>query len=277
MSLLLLGVSRPEFSGVIDLVGVAAEAAYGVRKLRGAYAGSCVRIRRDSDNAESDFGFDPSGDLDMVAVLAFCGADNGYIVTWYDQSGNSRDVAQATAGNQPKLRGTGFVIPGEESPWAIFNGTTQFVTRVGTALTGLFANSVHHPAAVATIQTIIRHNATISGTLWYLRLESAATAFLRTPTSASGGTTTAAAQVSSATSNNGANSEIFRNGTSIATAVSMGSGATNGTMNIGVSPSGGQYYGGNIAEVIVFSSDLTTTQRQTLERNQGTYYGITVA
>jgi hypothetical protein len=37
------------------------------------------------------------------------------------------------------------------------------------------------------------------------------------------------------------------------------------------------YYDGYHAETIVLPSALSTTNRQTLERNQGAYYGITVA
>lgn len=278
MSLLLLGVSRPESGFVIDQVGVSAEVAYGLRKLRSAYSGQCIRIRESGANMETDIGFLANGDLDTAAIFAFCaGLWDAFIVTWYDQSGNTRNVTQSTAGNQPRIATAGVVPTLGGKPTATFDGVTQFVGQTGINITALFANGVHQPSAVTATQTIIRQNATISGTQWHLRLDAAATTFLRNPTVASGGTTTAAAQVSSATSTNGANSQVFRNGTSVATSAAMGSGATNGTVNIGVSPSGGQNYGGSIAEVLVFASNLTTTQRQTLERNQGSYFGITVA
>lgn len=74
--------------------------AYGLRKLRGAYAGNCLRLRRSSDNAEQDFGF-AGGWLDTAAIASWLGGASGYAAAWYDQSGNALDVAQAAAANQP--------------------------------------------------------------------------------------------------------------------------------------------------------------------------------
>jgi len=79
-----------------------AEAAYSVRNLN-KYATLSMRVRRDSDDAEQDFGFDSAGDLDVAGITSFCGNSNGYAVTWYDQSGSGNDVTQATTSNQPKI------------------------------------------------------------------------------------------------------------------------------------------------------------------------------
>lgn len=88
--------------GPLDLVSGVGAAAYSVaRKLRAAYTGSLIRIRRASDNTEQDFAALPNGDLDSASVATFLAATTGFIVTIYDQSGNARNVTQATAGNQP--------------------------------------------------------------------------------------------------------------------------------------------------------------------------------
>lgn len=79
-----------------------AYAAFSTRKLRAAYAGLCLRLRRSSDNAESDFGFS-GGWLDASAVAAWLGAATGCVTTWYDQSGNARHAVQGIAANQPVL------------------------------------------------------------------------------------------------------------------------------------------------------------------------------
>jgi SPP1 family predicted phage head-tail adaptor len=79
-----------------------ASAAYSLRKLRTAYSGSAVRVRRSSDNTEQDIGF-VSGQLDTTSLLAFCGAGNGFVTTWYDQSGNARDARQTTQATQPQI------------------------------------------------------------------------------------------------------------------------------------------------------------------------------
>lgn len=86
---------------LLDVV-TGAVAAYSLRKLRTAYAGAAVRVRRSSDNAEQDIGF--SGvDFDAGAFSAFVGGGSGLAAKWYDQSGNTNDVTQAVALEQPQV------------------------------------------------------------------------------------------------------------------------------------------------------------------------------
>ena len=73
-----------------------AAAAYSLRKLRAAYTGNAIKVRRSSDNTEQDIGFS-GANLDTTALTTFCGSGNGFVTTWYDQSGNSRNVLQSTA------------------------------------------------------------------------------------------------------------------------------------------------------------------------------------
>lgn len=87
---------------LLDAVAGAA-AAYSLRKLRLAYAGSAVRVRRSSDNAEQDIGFTSVGDFEQAAFSAHVGAGSGFATKAYDQSGNARDLAQATTTRQVQL------------------------------------------------------------------------------------------------------------------------------------------------------------------------------
>jgi hypothetical protein len=82
---------------------------FSMFKLRSAYAGSCLRVRRSSDNTEQDIGF-VNNYLDTASLLTFVGANNGFVVTWYDQSGNTRDLSRATAVNQPQIVASGSLI-----------------------------------------------------------------------------------------------------------------------------------------------------------------------
>lgn len=82
--------------------------AYGFRKLRSAWAGSAIRLRRASDNLEADIGFlgfvpGLGAPLDVAAATAHCAATTCFGAKWYDQSGNTRDLLQATPTNQPQL------------------------------------------------------------------------------------------------------------------------------------------------------------------------------
>lgn len=85
-----------------------AGAAYSVRKLSSSYTGSALRVRRSSDNTEQDIGF-VGLDLDTTALSSFVGANNGFVTKWYDQSGNSRDMVQATAANQMRIVNAGVI------------------------------------------------------------------------------------------------------------------------------------------------------------------------
>lgn len=84
-------------------------ASYGMKKIKAAYAGSCLRVRRTSDSTEQDIGF-ASNILDVASLETFCAATDGYVVKWYDQSGNTRDLTQATTSAQPKIVTGGTVI-----------------------------------------------------------------------------------------------------------------------------------------------------------------------
>jgi hypothetical protein len=100
-------------------------AAYSTRLLRGAsYSGSAIRVRRSSDNAEQNIGFTTSGNLDEAALTTFCGAGDGFVTTWYDQSGNGRNSVQTSGANQPKIVLTGFVIVNNSKPALLFQAST---------------------------------------------------------------------------------------------------------------------------------------------------------
>ncbi len=79
-----------------------AAAAYSVRQLANT-AALAMRIREDGTDTETNIGFDSNGDLDTAAIASHCGANNGYVVTWYDQSGNQVDATQSTTANQPQI------------------------------------------------------------------------------------------------------------------------------------------------------------------------------
>jgi hypothetical protein len=93
-----------------DLFGMPA-AAYSLRKLTPS-ATNCIRVRRSSDNTEQDIGFVanvPNSPIDTTALLAFVGAGNGFVATWYDQSTNGRNGTQTTTTRQVRIVNSGVV------------------------------------------------------------------------------------------------------------------------------------------------------------------------
>jgi hypothetical protein len=103
-----------------------AGAAYSLRKLSTSYAGSSIRVRRSNDNAEQNIGFDGSGNLDTTTLLTFVGSASGFVTTWYDQSGNSKDAQQSTASKQPNIVINGTLRTQGTRPSFYFDGVDDY-------------------------------------------------------------------------------------------------------------------------------------------------------
>jgi hypothetical protein len=126
---------------LLDLYPNAA-VAYSLRKLRNAYTGSAIRVRRSSDNTETDIGFSSTFGLDTTTLTTFCSGTNGFVTTWYDQSGNGRNATQGTAANQPQIVSSGSVINVNSKPSVKFQDTTDLLrctTATGTSLANTMA------------------------------------------------------------------------------------------------------------------------------------------
>lgn len=93
-----------------------AKAAYSLRKIRSAYSGYAIRVRRSSDNTSQDIGFKSDGSLDTTSLLSFVGANNGFVSIWYDQSGNAYDFLQATSSSQPWIVANGVLYTINSKP-----------------------------------------------------------------------------------------------------------------------------------------------------------------
>lgn len=140
---MLRGVLSPVLRGVLDgsiprhasgaafvgpLDGVTSTLAVSTRRLYANYSGSLIRLRRDSDNAESDFGYDSDGDLDTAAIATWLGAATGHLAVWYDQSGNGNDLSQAVAAEQFRYENNIFgAVPGLRS----LNVSLMTIANVG--------------------------------------------------------------------------------------------------------------------------------------------------
>jgi hypothetical protein len=140
-------IHADSWAGATDIVGVQApsllldtypnaEVAYSLRKLRTAYSGNAIRVRR-TDLTEQDIGF--VGDvLDTAALLAFVGTgalDNGFITTWYDQSGNSKNATQTTAINQPRIVNLGSLDLVNGKPAILGDGVNDTLRNTTLSLT----------------------------------------------------------------------------------------------------------------------------------------------
>jgi hypothetical protein len=110
---ILTAVATSSFSFLLDQFP-SASYGYSIRKLRNGYTGNCVRIRRSSDNTETDIGF-VNNTIDTSAISNFCGSGNGFVVIWYDQSGNGNNGTQFNSTKQGQIYFSGaFVLRGNK-------------------------------------------------------------------------------------------------------------------------------------------------------------------
>lgn len=265
------------FVGLLDTYPNAA-AAYSVRKLRTAYTGSAIRVRRSSDNAEQNIGFDGNGDLDTTALTTFCSGTNGFITTWYDQSGNGYNAIQGTASNQPRIVTSGSVLTTNGKPSALFDGTNDSLDTTGTPFS-------------ATENTLIAVSKLDSVSATYKRLfcvgryndgrylgsnistDDMLAIFNNSTLTCFGGVATT--QNLSIMYNNGTNGVLWQNGAQINTVTASNSSYGNENIYLGSdsAPLMTEYWYG-IAQEFIYYPTSQSSNLSGIGTNINTYYGI---
>jgi len=132
-----------------------ASAAYSLRKLDTTYAGSAIQVRRTTDNATQDIGF-VNNVLDLTALTTFLGANAGAVSIWYDQSGNGRNLINATAIEQPLVYASGPVIF-NGAPYLRLDGINDRLINTGFDPTnaGVVSTFTVALAAMSTLNTAV--------------------------------------------------------------------------------------------------------------------------
>lgn len=127
--------------------------AYSLRKINSSYSGSCIRVRRSSDNTEQDIGF-VNNELDQSSLTSFVGAGNGFIRTWYDQSGSGKDATQTTQANQPRIVLSGVVDTMNSKPTIVCVDNTDFL-QFSSNITCTHLSSVAKYNTINTVNYIV--------------------------------------------------------------------------------------------------------------------------
>ena len=260
-------------STVLDLYPTAS-AAYSLRLLRGAfYTSNAIRVRRSSDNTEQNIGFTTSGNLNTTALTSFVGAGNGFIVTWYDQSGNGSDSSQTTPSNQPQIVSSGSVLLQGSNPTIAFNGTSNFMDATGVT-TGnpksIFISTKSNYVGILE-KVLFDSVSTNQAILFKDNLNLISIGF---------GTFTATTYTSNtnfilySVLHNSTNSNMYVNSTNqILTNQNLGTNAFSGLRIGAVRGAASLHYTGNISEFIVYGSNQATNRTQ-IEGNINSFYGI---
>jgi hypothetical protein len=234
-----------------------AAAAYSLRNLVGTSNPSVVRVRRSSDNTEQDF---TAAQVTDGTLTTFCGAGDGFVRTWYDQSGNGLHLAQTTTGNQPQIVTSGALETEGSKPCITHSAVTQQL-RVATS----YSSSFHSVFKVCRITSagFNRRCLTITPEAAVLR-KSSSNAYQMYGTgmviTSAGSFPTTRVLLSGIWLH--AEGYIFgySNGTSVITNTS-GAGATASPAHYEIggtgSPAPAEGFSGNVQEVIVYRSNQT--------------------
>jgi len=276
------------YVGLLDLFPNAA-AAYSLRKLRAAYSGSAVRVRKEvsSVSSETDIGFLADGSLDTTSLLAFASdADSGdvFVVTWYDQS-LTNDATQGTAASQPKIVSGGSLVTENGKAAVDFDGSDDYFTLGGTNDAGLIndisifcinKSLTNVRPLVATGRTATTNTNQIQ---WGLNRASGVytveTSDGTTKAEIIGSTSAGSQALTSFINDESANLTLFINGSSDGTvgAVSPMNDVSL-PLEIGRDPfREALYFNGNMQELIMYNA-VQTSNRTSIETNINTFYSI---
>jgi hypothetical protein len=198
---------------------------------------------------------------------------NGFVTTWYDQSGNGRNAVQATAAEQPAIVTGGVVNSEGGKPAIVFDGVddslavtsfglipqpfTRNYIGVKKSNTGVshWINSVTGSPNTADYDNSSTTHAIFAGSTIAVPLADNERAVFTSLY-------------------NGASSSLVKNGAS-----TTSNAGTGGYAGVRICSLSGASNFSNVAmqELNIFNSLLTATDHQLLERNQGEFFEIEVA
>jgi len=268
------------------LDAISVDIGLGYRLLRSAYTGSCVRVRRSSDNAEADIGF-ANGLLNETALLDHCGSGSGFVRTLYDQSGGARNAGQSINGNQPRIVNAGVIERRNGRPCSVAVNTSSHLLATITDVDGLTDLTLNAVGATTYASSI---NDTSPAFMSVSEDASWGAVYLTPSTTEIGWRfgTGEASNNRAVTASVGTGLNIIslqkQSGTETARLNGSAAGSSTGRQTtmagnstnfyVGSSPYAVTITGLVTSEIILHRAFLAATPMLGLERNQGAYFGI---
>jgi len=282
------------FQGLLDDFGGAA-AAYSLRKLSSSYSGFGVKVRRSGDDAEANVALPvtassaitvTSGSSSATTLGGFLtegGNQDAAVVTWYDQSGNGRDVTQGTDGNQPKIAEAGALLTLAGKPTIKPDGSNMFLQRIDSywdTLTSsdfsLFVAANKTTDGNAELISVGNVGSELSGFDWLIGAGGVTTTVLYRGSEV--GATfnsigTGATLFSAIDSDPSTNGEAYINGVASGATSSRNKSGTADRLTLFARRDGNSHYDGEVSEVIIYDSSQSSN-RSDIEDNINDYYSI---
>ena len=215
----------------------------------------------------------------LTTNLVYRSTPTGFITTWYDQSGNGRNLVQATAANQPLIVNAGAVVTQNGKPSISFDGVNDVLSSASNFINSLIGGNAFTATSVtggSNSQFGFTGNL-INGGGSIPRLYMQRNAYSYDSASGLIINATFGMRVITYAHDGSSSQSAFLDGVSKGTVTqNVVSSFGGGYLSVPLF-SGGVAQAGNASEFLMFASALSTTNRQTLERNQGAYYSISVA
>jgi hypothetical protein len=227
-----------------------------------------------------------AGDVVYIADLHFVETtSNGFVQTWYDQSGNGNDAEQTTASSQPKIVDTGALVSGgidfdgvddyflsshilsSDDVLSLYAvGAFDDLTQQGTMVRDLFYVSNSNNGGFSLENNTFTLSGRIAGYGDDALVAHNAESFIT-----EGSESLFEMQLA------GGSSSFHVNGSSVDTiSATMNSEDGGSVLAIGASATGTNPFIGQITEIIIYNSDQSSN-RPAIETNIANQYGITLS
>lgn len=188
-------------------------------------------------------------------MLAFCGAGNGFVKTWYDQSGNDKHATQTTTTAQPTIVSSGVVEKINGKPALKFTGTQQlFAPAIAFGCTFVVCQRGGDNQVISELTYSAVNRGLFPGT------GGGSTYWTHDQYAINGGSLTAAQPLSAV-------------GSKLYQMTGAGLKVTSSSHNIGYGSPSWEPLNGYLPELIIYPTDISAS-RTLIEFNQMKYYGI---
>ena len=289
---------------ILDLF-TSAHHAYSLRKLRTAYTGFCLRVRRTTTTPSVttttvDLSFDSNNTISFNSAITYVSGtatiatnlgqfaaattnpdginanQSIYVVTWFDQSGNGKNVTNATTSQQPRLVNAGTLeVSGSKPAVRFVRASTNSLAIADTTANLNSMSSYFVGAYVANSGTGYSIGDNVSSRFYFptstggnvnAAYASSATALVLN----TGGTTSRKLfELIAPTPSNSSLVEGFANSVGIAPVSIITASST--AISLGNQSGGNNRYDGYIQEVIGWQSNVNRLNK---ENNINTYWQV---
>jgi hypothetical protein len=207
---------------------------------------------------------------------------DGYVSTWYDQSGNARDATQATTTKQPTIAATGQLAPdGTLRPSVLFDGASDYLATASSSAwpsgnANRSMNAIFETNTLSIFAAIAGWGTASTGTNSYLFFD------VNRPGPGFWGFNADAGSSASVDTyyghrvnaiKSGSNTSVYIDGALNNTSTPTLNTPSSSILTLGANTSFNNLLSGTIAEAIIYTNALSAAERVQLESSQTRYYG----